>query len=146
MYFIALTCRTNAFENQTVAADFISGFFRDLVIQKSLVWVGGVYYFFAYDAKHMIVQIGAQIVSVCTRHTNMTYCPFLTKEVQISINGATADSGILLMNIIVNLICSRVVAPCPNCVQDKVTLLCISSDHFISVLCARQPAGQEGTV
>ena len=60
MYFIALTCRTNAFENQTVAADFISGFFRDLVIQKSLVWVGGVYYFFAYDAKHMIVQIGAQ--------------------------------------------------------------------------------------
>ena len=85
----------------------------------------------------MIVQIGAQIVSVCTRHTNMTYCPFLTKEVQISIDGATADSGIQLMNIIVNLICSRVVAPCPNCVQDKVTLLCISSDHFI-------PASQQG--
>lgn len=121
-----------------MAADFISGFFRDLVIQKSLVWVGGVYYFFACDAKHMIVQIGAQIVSVCTRHTNIAYCPFLTKKVQISIDGATADSGIQLMNIIVNLICSRVVAPCPNCVQDKVTLLCISSDHFISVLCARQ--------
>ena len=86
----------------------------------------------------MIVQIGAQIVSVCTRHTNMTYCPFLTKEVQISIDGATADSGIQLMNIIVNLISGRVVAPCPNCVQDKVPLLCISSDHFISVLCARQ--------
>ena len=72
-------------------------------------------YFFALDAKHMIVQIGAQIVSVRSRHSHMTYQTVLTKKVQITVYGSMADFRIQLMHIIEYLISRWVVRPCLYC-------------------------------
>ena len=67
--------------------------------------------FFTLDAEHMIVQIGAQVVTVRSRHSHMADQTVLTKMVQITVYGSMADFRILLMNFIEYLISRRVICP-----------------------------------
>lgn len=69
-------------------------------------------YFFALDAEHMIVKIGAKVVSVRSRHSHMADQTVLTKKVQITVYGSVADFRIQLMHIIEYLIGCWVICPC----------------------------------
>lgn len=69
-------------------------------------------YFFALDAEHMIVKIGAKVVSVRSRHSHMADQTVLTKKVQITVYGSVADFRVLLMNFIEYLISRWVICPC----------------------------------
>lgn len=72
-------------------------------------------HFSALDAEHMIVQIGAQVVSVRPRHAHMANKTVLTKKVQITVYGSMADFRIQLMHIMEYLIRRWVVCPCLYC-------------------------------
>ena len=63
----------------------------------------------------MIVQIGAQVVSVRSRHPHMADQAFLTKKVQITVYCSVTDFRIQLMHIIEYLVGRRMVFSCLYC-------------------------------
>ena len=107
--FDAEAYRTYYLKKCSVADYFATCSFGCFLVEICFIRVRRINNLFAFDAEHMIVQIGTKIISVRTRNTHMTNFSVLRQAVQIAINRSVADIGIFLMYILINLLGGRMV-------------------------------------